>query len=103
MFTVETEIAAYSARCDARRWRVRSACVAPACSHCGVQTANRDGNRDQTEMETEIKARLRVQVPGARRILVWFCRGPVSVAALLRGVSYVRKTEMEAEKKNRDG
>ena len=95
MFTVETEIAAYSARCDARHWRVRIARVAPACSHCGVQTANRAGNRDQTEMETEIKVRNCVQGQGARRTLnvVWPWHG-------LRRRAF-RRCDISAE--NRDG
>ena len=76
MFAAKTEMAVRIDRCAARRRRARIARAVLACSRRGLQRANRDGNRDPTEMETEIKVRNCAQGQGARRIcVVWFWRG----------------------------
>ena len=50
-------------------------------------------------METEIKMQICAEVQGARRTLMQFDGGTVCVAACLGGVPFLRKTEMEAKKK----
>ena len=88
MLEAETEMAVRTDRCAMRRRRVRIGRVASACSRCGLQRANRDGNRDQTEMETEIKVRNCVQAEGPAELhVVWPFRGSRRRASRRRAVS----------------
>ena len=84
-------------RCAMRRRPARICRVASACLRCGLQLAHGDGNRDQTEMETDIKARDCAWVERGPLNFMWLGRSAVCVAAPLGGVPFLRKTEMEAK------